>query len=99
MLIKRISPRTKQENEMDLPITQEQLNAYGRGVLLQNAFPNLTPDQREFFQTGLTAEDWAAIFPPEEDEDMDPHDGRANPAQPDALDGDDFPAGRAKEEK
>jgi hypothetical protein len=27
-----------------------------------------------------------------------PHDGRANPAQPDALDGDDFPAGRAKEE-
>jgi hypothetical protein len=68
MLITRRSPLTGKLNEMDLPITKMQILLYSRGgVLIQDAFPGLTPDQREFFKTGYTPEDWARLFP-EEDE-------------------------------
>jgi hypothetical protein len=53
---------------MDLPISEAQIEIYTKGeILIQDAFPNLTPDQREFFKTGYTPEDWARLFP-EEDE-------------------------------
>ena len=46
----------------DLPITQEQLDRYSDGELLQRAFPNLTADQREFIKTGVTKEEWDNLF-------------------------------------
>jgi hypothetical protein len=50
-------------NEMDLDITPEQLESYELfGVLLQDAFPNLSPDEREFIKTGITPEEWADTF-------------------------------------
>ena len=58
MKITRISPFTGKIRTMDLPITQEQIEDYESGTLLQNAFPNLTPGQREFFKTGITDEEW-----------------------------------------
>jgi len=30
----------------------------GQGELIQDVFPHLTPDEREFIQTGITPEDW-----------------------------------------
>lgn len=65
MLITRRSPRTGIETTLDLPITQEQFDAWKGGMVIQHAMPNLTAEQREFVKTGLTPEDWAAIFPPE----------------------------------
>jgi hypothetical protein len=63
MNIIRKSPFTGKVATLDLAITQEQINLYENGgVLLQDAFPNLTPDEREFFKTGLTAEDWDTLF-------------------------------------
>jgi hypothetical protein len=48
---------------MSLPITTEQLdNYYVKGMLLQNAFPNLLPSQREFIKTGITSKEWDEIF-------------------------------------
>jgi hypothetical protein len=35
--------------------------------LIQDIFPGLTADQREFIKTGYTAEDWARMFPSAED--------------------------------
>jgi hypothetical protein len=35
---------------------------YARGELLQNAFPFLNPDEREFLLTGTTPEEWNAMF-------------------------------------
>jgi hypothetical protein len=68
MLITRRSPLTGKLNEMDLPISEAQIEIYTKGgILIQDAFPGLTPDQREFFKTGYTPEDWARLFP-EEDE-------------------------------
>ena len=36
------------------------------GELIQDAFPGLNSDQREFIQTGLTIEEWDEIFVDEE---------------------------------
>lgn len=63
MLIMRISALTGEVNEMDLDITPEQLDTYENfGVLLQDAFPNLTSAQREFIKTGITPEEWYDTF-------------------------------------
>lgn len=63
MLIMRISALTGEVNEMELDITPEQLDTYENfGVLLQDAFPNLTPAQREFIKTGITPEEWYDTF-------------------------------------
>jgi hypothetical protein len=43
---------------MDLDITVEQLIDYDKGMLIQSAFPNLTPEEREFFMTGITEDEW-----------------------------------------
>lgn len=47
---------------MDIPVTQEQLDLWHNGTLIQNAMPNLTPDQRAFIKTGITPDEWARIF-------------------------------------
>jgi hypothetical protein len=63
MKVTRTSAFTGITRTLDLPITAEQVVAYyDKGVLLQNAFPNLTPDEREFIKTGVTAEEWACVF-------------------------------------
>jgi len=46
---------------MELPITNEQLNRWEQGELIQNVFPDLTPDQREFIMTGITGEEWKTL--------------------------------------
>lgn len=63
MIIKRTSSISGKQREMDLPVTQEQLNKYASGMYkIQDVFPNLTPDQREFIKTGITAEEWDNMF-------------------------------------
>jgi hypothetical protein len=36
--------------------------AWSEGAFIQDAFPMLNQDQREFIQTGLTPEDWSMLF-------------------------------------
>ena len=62
MIITRTSLATNKVHTLDLPITEEQITAWQNGVLIQNAFPNLNADQREFLQTGITAEEWETLF-------------------------------------
>jgi hypothetical protein len=63
MNITRKSQVSGIERTMDIPVTQEQLdNYYINGELLQNAFPNLSPDDREFIKTGITSEEWNELF-------------------------------------
>lgn len=69
MLITRRSIISGIERTIDLPVTTDQLNAYMyEGILLQNAFPDLTPDQREFILTGTTPEEWDEAFPEVDEE-------------------------------
>ena len=63
MKITRKSPFSGQVNTMEISATTEQFDAWKSGTLVQNAFPNLTADEREFIMTGITAAEWAATFP------------------------------------
>jgi hypothetical protein len=40
----------------------EDYKAWENGTLIQNAFPYLTPGEREFLMTGITASEWDEIF-------------------------------------
>jgi hypothetical protein len=66
MLITRRSSLTGERRTLDLPVTVEQLSAYMAGALVQEAFPNLDVDSREFILSGVTPEEWAAQFVPAE---------------------------------
>jgi len=63
MIVKRTSPFSGKLNEMDIPVTQDQLTAWVGGELIQNAMPNLSADQREFIKTGITPGEWNSLFP------------------------------------
>jgi hypothetical protein len=76
MLVKRKSMLTGIEHELDIPITQEELDSMKEvqiipgliskftvpGKLMQNAFPHLSPSQREYLMTGSTDEEWKETF-------------------------------------
>ena len=68
MLINRVSSLTGTRRSMNLDITAEQMDAWRSGELIQDAMPNLTSDQREFIMSGSTAEEWADLYPDEDDE-------------------------------
>lgn len=62
MRILRQSPFSGIIHEMDLDITQAQMDAWRGGELVQNAFPNLSPSEREFLMTGITPDEWDRMF-------------------------------------
>lgn len=62
MQITRRSMFTNKVHTLDLPVTQEQINAWRNGKLIQDAMPNLTPAEREFIKTGVTPEEWNETF-------------------------------------
>lgn len=62
MMITRRSPFTRKLHTLDIPVTEEQLERWHNGELIQNAMPDLTPDQREFLMTGITADEWTDVF-------------------------------------
>ena len=61
MIISRVSLLTGVTHTRDIPVTREQLIDWDRGALIQDAMPNLTPDEREFIETGITNEEWEAM--------------------------------------
>jgi len=62
VLITKTSMFTGKEHTLEIPVTEDQLNAWKNGKLIQDAMPNLTPDQREFLMTGSTPQEWDSIF-------------------------------------
>lgn len=62
MLIKRESMLSGIIHEMDLPVTNEQLAQWLGGAMVQDVFPHLTADQREFLMTGIMPDEWDAAF-------------------------------------
>ena len=62
MQITRTSPFSGKENSMEIAVTVEQLNDWQNGMLIQDAMPNLSADEREFIMTGITPDEWDAAF-------------------------------------
>ena len=45
-----------------LNITEIELNLWMMGTPIQQAMPQLTPDEREFVMTGITPDEWNQVF-------------------------------------
>ena len=58
--VTRQSVLTRKMNTMELPISQEHLDIYDTvgDILVQDAFPNLNAEQREFLISGITPQEW-----------------------------------------
>lgn len=71
MKLTRTSIISGQTHTLDLPVTMEQVLRYQRGALIQEAFPNLSPELREFVMTGITPDEWTEHMrpPPDDEED------------------------------
>jgi hypothetical protein len=68
MQIIRKSPVSKQIRSMELDISEHQWTRYLQGDgLIQDIFPNLTADEREFIKSGITNEEWKILFEPTEE--------------------------------
>ena len=63
MIIKRTSQVSGITREFNLPVTIEQMGRFESGrETVQDIFPHLTADEREFIKTGITAEEWDKMF-------------------------------------
>lgn len=71
-IITRRSPFTGKVNQMEITLSPKE---YGKratlwqtGMLIQDAFPMLSAGEREFIKTGITPQDWDAMFGGDDEE-------------------------------
>ena len=75
MKITKTSELTGVTRTLDLPVTEDQIQVWLDGMLIQAAMPNLDADQREFVKTGITPEEWEnsmgkdMLFVPQDEEE------------------------------
>jgi len=63
MIITNKSEVSGKIRSMDLPVTEEQMTRFSSGrYTIQDCFPNLSADEREFIKSGITAEEWEEVF-------------------------------------
>lgn len=62
MQITKKSAFTGNVHTLDINVTQEQLDRWQRGELIQNVMPHLSAADREFLMTGVTKEEWDEAF-------------------------------------
>ena len=63
IVLVRVSPLTGETNEMLIHCTPEEYaNWKFNRVLIQEAMPRASADEREFCMTGYTPEDWEKLF-------------------------------------
>ena len=61
MLITRKSLISGKTHTIEIPVTDDQLDAWKSGANIQNVMPELDLDQREFIMTGITVDEWLEI--------------------------------------
>ena len=49
-----------------IPVTQEQIDRWQGGELIQNVMPELSADQRELLMSQTCGDCWEKMFPPED---------------------------------
>ena len=62
MIIRRANIFTGRVRELELDVTQEQIQRWQNGELIQNAMPHLSIDEREFLISGMLPEEWDAYI-------------------------------------
>jgi hypothetical protein len=67
MKFTRTSPLSGITRTMDLNVTEEQMALFRSGQIpIQDCFPLLSADEREFIKSGITAEEWEQFVPDED---------------------------------
>ena len=61
MLITKTSMLSGNTSSMDIDVSQDQIDLWQGGSLIQNAMPDLSADEREFIMTGITPEEWDSM--------------------------------------
>jgi hypothetical protein len=67
IIMEKTSPVTGKSNTMAINATAEQVEAWVGGMLIQDAMPQASVDQREFMISGCTPSCWSSMFGSEED--------------------------------
>lgn len=62
MLIRMSSMLTGKIHEREIDVTPEQLQKWRGGMLIQDAMPHLSADDREYLISGATPEEWKKFF-------------------------------------
>lgn len=68
MKITRTSPFSGKENTREIEVTEAQLKDWSNGALIQRVMPNVSAEDREFIMTGITPDEWDAMFGGEDEE-------------------------------
>ena len=58
MIITKTSMLSGNNSSMDIDVSQDQLDLWQGGSLIQNVMPDLSADEREVIMTGVTAKEW-----------------------------------------
>ena len=58
MIVRRPNMFTGKVRELELNVTQEQIDRWQNGELIQNAMPQLSRDECEFLISGLLPDEW-----------------------------------------
>ena len=72
MIYKRKCVLDRKEYELEIPLTEEEFSIcfhawQNKDLRIQDAFPMLTPEQREFIMTGIVPEKWNELFGGDDD--------------------------------
>jgi hypothetical protein len=62
MLIERRSILTGQTTVKEINVTEEQLQLWLNGMVIQSAMPHLSKEDREFLISGITADEWNVMI-------------------------------------
>ena len=62
MEITKKSQLTGKENTLDIDVTQEQINEWKNGALIQNVMPTVPKEEREFLMSEITPDEWNNAF-------------------------------------
>tara|TARA_Y100001970_G_C14250821_1_gene871730 strand:- start:3228 stop:3428 length:201 start_codon:yes stop_codon:yes gene_type:complete len=62
MLITKTSILSGKTRTKEINVNQSQIDKWVAGMLIQNAMPEISVDDREFIMTGITPEEWDSTF-------------------------------------
>ena len=62
MLITKTSILSGITRTKEINVNQSQIDKWVAGMLIQDAMPNISVDEREFIMTGSTPEEWDSTF-------------------------------------
>jgi len=62
MLITRTSILSGKTRTKQINVNQSQIDKWVAGMLIQDAMPDVSVDEREFIMTGSTPEEWDLYF-------------------------------------